>query len=49
MSNLEKLWLEIHALHVKLEHAKNPIERSYLMGLISAMDGQIKLLQDGEG
>ena len=48
MSKIEKLWSEIHALQLKLEAAKNPIERSYIMGLIAAMDTQIKTLTDGQ-
>ena len=48
MSKLETLWNEVHVLHVKLKAAKNPIERSYLMGLIASMDTQIKLLDNGK-
>ena len=48
MNKLERLWIEIHALQVKLEEAKNPIERSFLMGLIHSMDEQIKLLDNGQ-
>ena len=44
MNKIENIQSELHALELKLKAAKNPIERSYLTGLMASMDSQIKLL-----